>query len=113
MTFAPLGNDTLVQVTMNYAPPAAGLKPFVENLSGRLEKYLEQVLRDFKATLEGKGQEGRRPPVRSEPVGPGTAMTQTDLQRATGTFGGGKEVVDRFGNRPNPGAYTAPPEAKR
>lgn len=113
ITFAPVGRDTLVQVTMNYAPPPAVLRPFSENLSGRLEKYLDQVLRDFKAVLEGKGQEGRKPPVRSEPAGPGTGLTQTDAQRATGTFGGGQEVVDRFGNRPNPVEYTAPPEAKR
>lgn len=113
ITFAPVGKDTLVQVTMNYAPPLGVLRPFSENLSGRLEKYLDQVLRDFKASLEGKGQEGRKPPVRSEPVGPGTGLTQTDVQRATGTLGSVQEVVDRFGNRPNPVEYTAPPEAKR
>jgi len=113
MTFSPVGNDTLLQVTMNYAPPAGVLKPFVHKLSGRMERYLDQVLRDFKAGLEGKGQEGRRPPVRSEPVGPGASLTLTDAQRATGTFGAGNEVVDRFGNRPNPVEYTAPPEAKR
>lgn len=121
VTFAPIGNDTLVQVTMNYAPPARVLTPFVENMSGLLHHYIEQVLRDFKSALEGKGQEGRRPAVRSAPVGPGAEMTQTDLARATGTFGaspGSKplspnEVVDRFGNRPNPVEYTAPPESKR
>lgn len=112
ITFAPVGRDTLVQVTMNYVPPMGVLRPFSENLSGRLEKYLDQVLRDFKASMEGKGQEGRKPPVRSEAAGPGTGLTQTDVQRATGTFGS-QEVVDRFGNRPSPVEYTAPPEAKR
>ncbi len=114
ITFAPVGKDTLVQVTMNYVPPIGVLRPFSENLTGRLERYLDQVLRDFKASMEGKGQEGRKPPVRSEPAGPGTDMTQTDVQRATGTFGGSnQEVVNRFGNRPSPVEYTAPPEAKR
>ena len=121
ITFAPIGNDTLVQVTMNYVPPARVLKPFVDNMSGRLEGYIEQVMRDFKSALEGKGQEGRKPAVRSSAIGPGTEMTQSDLSRATGTFGSvaaakplsPNEVVDRFGNRPNPVEYTAPPEAKR
>ena len=110
ITFSPMGNDTLVQVTMNYAPP---LRPFVGDLTRRLDNHLSQVLRDFKASLEGKGQEGRRPVVRSEPAGPGVALTQTDVERATGTFGRQDEVVDRFGNRTNPVEYTSPPEAKR
>jgi uncharacterized membrane protein len=120
MTFAPIGDDTLVQVTMNYVPPAPVLRPFVANLDEHLEFYLEQVLRDFKAHLEGKGQEGRTPAVRSasERVGPGTQMTQSDASRATGTYGGvpavsGETPVDRFGNRANPVEYTSPPEAKR
>ena len=121
ITFSPIGNDTLVQVTMNYAPPARVLKPFVENMSGTLRDLIEQVLRDFKSALEGKGQEGRKPAVRSAPVGPGTEMTQTDVSRATGTFGAPgsskplspSEVVDRFDNRANPVEYMAPPEAKR
>lgn len=121
ITFAPIGNDTLVQVTMNYAPPSRVLKSFVENTTGLMERYIEQVLRDFKSALEGKGQEGRRPAVRGGGVGPGVEMTQTDASRATGTFGNTSspkplspdEVVDRFGNRPNPVEYTSPPEAKR
>ncbi len=119
ITFAPIGHDTLVQLTMNYVPPSRVLKPFAENLSGLLENYIEQVLRDFKSALEGKGQEGRRPPVRSSTgVGPGTDMTQSDVSRATGTFGSNspapsKEAVDRFGSPANPVEYTSPPEAKR
>jgi hypothetical protein len=48
---------------------------------------MEQVLRDFKSALEGKGQEGRRPAVRGGGVGPGVELTQSDASRATGTFG--------------------------
>lgn len=127
ITFSPLGNDTLVQVTMNYAPPSRVLKPFVENTGGLIERYIEQVLRDFKSALEGKGQEGRKPAVRSGDIGPGFEMTQTDLARATGTFGntsaaGGKaspkplspdEVSERFGSPSNPVDYSSPPESKR
>src|SRR5512146_2063220 len=88
ITFAPIGTDTLVQITMNYAPPSPVLRPFVANLDEHLEFYMEQVLRDFKASLEGKGQEGRAPAVRSsDQPGPGTRLTLTDASRATGTFG--------------------------
>ncbi len=119
ISFSRIGNDTLVLITMNYAPPARVLRPFVANMSELLEAYIEQVLRDFKASLEGKGQEGRSPAVRSssEQVGPGTNMTQTDVSRATGTYGSAAApadtAVDRFGNRANPVEYTAPPDAKR
>lgn len=118
ISFSPIGNDALVLITMNYAPPARVLRPFVANMSEYLESYLEHVLRDFKASLEGKGQEGRAPAVRAsnERIGPGTNMTQTDVSRATGTYGTpavSEETVDRFGNKTNPLEYTAPPEAKR
>jgi hypothetical protein len=73
----------------------------------RVDQYVEQALRDFKAALEGKGQE-----------------------RATGTFGagspgGGRPVeagvstppsagaqTSRFGNQQETVEFTRPPEAK-
>ena len=120
VTFSRVGNDTLLQVTMNYAPPMRILRPVVQPLERQIQAYMEQVLRDFKAAMEGKGQEGRRPPVRSasEKIGPGTGMTG-EPGRATGTMGApvnagssstqGAET--RFG-KPNPVDYTRPPEAK-
>lgn len=57
ISFSPVGNDTLVNVTMNYAPPSRLLRPFVESNAGRIEEYLDQVLREFKQALEGKGAE--------------------------------------------------------
>ena len=118
INFSPLGNDTLVHVVMNYAPPARLLQPFVSNVSGHLEKYIEQVLRDFKAHLEGKGQEGVTPAVRSgsERMGPIPAGTSPDISRSTGTYGSPSalnEGTDRFGKTTNPVEFTSPPEAKR
>lgn len=117
ITFAKIGNDTLVQVTMNYAPPSRFLTPFGANVGEYLEKYIEQVLRDFKASMEGKGQEGAKPATRtgSERIGPGTAVTQNQASRATGTYGGNSGVsdADKVGSRPNPVDYTSPPEMKR
>ena len=116
ITFSPVGADTLVQVTMNYAPPSRLFQPFASNVGHYLERYIEQALRDFKASLEGKGQEGAAPVSRasSERIGPGT--TQSDVRRATGTYGSARpdnEPVDKFGARMNPVDYTSPPEAKR
>lgn len=116
ITFSPMGNDTLVLVTMNYAPPSRVLRPFVASLTGHLEGVIEKVLRDFKASLEGKGREARETVVRGsgEKIGPAKTMTQSDAERATGTFGAPAETVDpRFGGRVTPGVnYTRPPDAK-
>lgn len=118
-TFSRVGQDTLIQVTMNYAPPLSLLRPVLQPLENQIQSYMEQVLRDFKAALEGKGQEGRSPQRSSgDKIGPGTEMTG-DVRRATGTLGApvnagststqGGET--RF-NRPNPVEFTRPPEAK-
>ncbi len=115
VTFSPIGNDTLLQITMNYAPPTRLLRPVARPMTWPLEYWVEKALRDFKASLEGKGQEGRRPPMRAERerVGPGTEMTQSDLERATGTLGRPPEATEqRFGGRVTPVDYTRPPEAK-
>ena len=79
INFARLGNDTLVHVVMNYAPPAGAISSGVIEAFGRMEGVLEQALREFKAGLEGKG-EG---------------------QRATGTYGG-------YGGSENPSHGMAP-----
>lgn len=118
VTFSRLGNDTLMQLTMNYAPPRHLLQ-LMRPLRSQIQAHLEQVLRDFKAALEGKGQE--RPAIRSssEKIGPGTEMTG-EVGRATGTFGAppvnagststqGSEMPH---SKPNPVDYTRPPEAK-
>lgn len=118
ITFSKIGNDTLVQITMNYAPPSRFLTPFGANVGEFLDRYIEQVLRDFKASLEGKGQEGVTPVSRSssERIGPTTSVLNNEASRATGTYGGvntGNEPLDKFGSRANPVEFTSPPEAKR
>ncbi len=85
ITFSPVGNDTLVLITMNYAPPTRALRPFLSSFSGHLEGVIEKVLRDFKASVESRPR-GAQGTVRasSEKIGPGT--TVNELSR-TGTFG--------------------------
>lgn len=107
ISFSPLGNDTVVHVTMNYAPRSALLRPFVRPMSSRMERWVEQALRDFKASLEGKGQERA---IRSGPV-------EATPAQATGTYGGTavnpmETKNTRFGGPPSPIEYTRPPEAK-
>lgn len=57
ITFSPLGDNTVVHMTLNYAPYPLLRLPFVQPMSGRMERSIQQVLRDFKSALEGKGQE--------------------------------------------------------
>lgn len=107
ITFSPLGNDTLVHVQMNYAPPARLLRRAMSPFSGDLEGYIEQALRDVKAYLENR------------PRSASSERRQQDaLGRATGTYGPGPELVaeqqnPKFGAPSTPVEYTAPPEAKR
>jgi uncharacterized membrane protein len=107
VTFSPLGNDTLVHVQMNYMPPARILRLALSPLSGEIEGYIEQALRDVKAGLEKR------------PVGAATEKHRQDaLGRSTGTYGPGPGLVaeqqnPKFGAPSTPVEYTAPPEAKR
>lgn len=84
INFAPLGDNTLIHVQMNYAPPLGPFGRALLETFDRVDQYVEQALRDFKSSMEGKGQE-----------------------RATGTFGSG------FGSagRPVETGYSTPPSA--
>ena len=70
INFARLGNDTLVHVVMNYAPPAGAITSGVIEAFGRAEGVLEQALREFKAGVEKSGAQ------------------DAERQRLTGTHGG-------------------------
>src|SRR4029079_2668862 len=57
INFAPFGSDTMVHVQMNYAPPLGAFGRAILETFDNVDQYVEQALRDFKAALEGKGQE--------------------------------------------------------
>ena len=98
ITFSPLGADTMVHVTMNYAPSVSLLTPFVTSFSARLEELIERVLRDVKAALERNAK-----------------MSHTKPGEATGTYGPEElrgTQHTRFGGAPNAVEFTRPPEAK-
>lgn len=103
VTFSALGDDTLVHVAMNYAPPVRALRPFVATMTGHLEGLIEKVLRDFKASVESRPRGIYRT---GNPAGPGTSMS--DL-RKTGTFGGSS--APGISEAVNPVGFT--PEVKR
>lgn len=99
ISFSPLGHDTLVHVTMNYAPRMRLLSPFFPAISEHLEDCIERVLRDFKAALEKHEQ----------------AAPAREPAAATGTFGPGEDLNGRtqhirFGGAPSPADW--PPESK-
>jgi uncharacterized membrane protein len=109
VTFSPISNDTLVLVTMNYAPPSRALRPFLSPLAGHMEGLIEKVLRDFKASVESRPR-GVQGSIRSSAdIGPGTDMTGLPK---TGTFGTEPRSIEpRFGGTTSP--VTTPPDLKR
>jgi len=55
ISFAPVGDQTLVHVTMNYAPPLGEFSSMLP-IDQHLEYWIERGLRDFKAALEKGNQ---------------------------------------------------------
>ena len=120
INFARLGNDTLVHVVMNYAPPAGLISSGVVEAFGRVEGILEQALRDFKAAMEGKGQEERATGTYGHSSGPNNPSRGAAPQASR--FGGVMNAIeaneastrgDGGVTPPNPVDFTSPPDAKR
>jgi uncharacterized membrane protein len=51
VSFAPLGDQTVVHVVMNYRPPLGDLGAMLP-LKGHLQQWIERGLREFKTSLE-------------------------------------------------------------
>ncbi len=122
INFARLGNDTLVHVVMNYAPPAGAITRGVVEAFGRVEGVLEQALREFKAGLEGKGQEEAR---RTGTYGgyPGSENPTRGMVPQASRFGGVGNAIEanEVGHKlettgdepPNPAESPSPPKSRR
>jgi uncharacterized membrane protein len=108
ITFSRIGNDTLVHVQMNYASGRL-LRPMFASFAGDLEGFIEQALREFKASMEAGGTGLRREQNSATPAGtPHSA-------NATGTYGpelSAPHENRKFGEPSTPVEYTRPPEAK-
>ncbi len=103
ITFSQVGEDTLIHIQMNYAPPVRLLRPLLSPFSGDLEAHIERALREIKAAMENPS-----PLVRG---------LQQDVTRTTGTYGRGPELLtekqnSRFGARSTALEGTRPIEAK-
>jgi len=83
VTFSPLGNDTLVHVQMNYAPPMRMLRRALAPFSGELEGYIEQVLREFKAGMEKPSHSAGRQAEQLSASVTGTYGPDSDLRAGT------------------------------
>lgn len=55
ISFAPVGNQTLVHVTMNYAPPLGEFGSMLP-IDQHLEDWIDRGLRQFKAAMERSRQ---------------------------------------------------------
>lgn len=130
--FSPIGNDTLVHVTMNYCPPGQMAGMFAP-AQRAIEDYIEQALRGFKFALESKAREGggsqniNTSPTMQRSMSPTPAQMGSDVsgtpaineqQRGTGTYGQTSEPdlsrhtqTSRYGG-PETVEYTRPPDAK-
>ncbi len=113
VSFSPVGDDTMVHVVMNYAPPIPLLRPFFPQIGVRLEGFIDQVLRDFKAALEGKGQQRREEPLRATgtqgPLGERGSRATAFRSRADVKA---QSQVNPTGPEANPVEFSRPPEAK-
>ena len=130
INFARLGDDTLVHVSMNYAPPLGRLGRLLAPITDHLESYIELALREFKHTLERKGdvqssdRERRRGPAsagwdeyREERRATGTeGRTQTGAETsayiASENRGATRTQPGNTGDKAGTTDYTRPPEAK-
>lgn len=93
ISFAPLGDQTVVHVLMNYEPPLGELGAMLP-LEAHLEQWIERGLREFKAALERERATASRTGTTNEPVSSGPVGTPGE-RSAPGTV-----------------SYTRPPQAK-
>jgi uncharacterized membrane protein len=59
INFARLGDDTLVHVSMNYAPPLGRFGRLLAPITDHLESQIDQALRDFKRAMEEEESAGQ------------------------------------------------------
>jgi uncharacterized membrane protein len=99
VTFSSIGNDTLMHVTVNYAPPLGRFGSLFSPVSEHIEGYINDALRDFKAAVEaGNANRGRAPQAE---------WRERSDRKATGTYG-----LTGTAENPSKVDYTRPPEAR-
>lgn len=100
ISFSPLGDQTVVHVLMNYAPPLGALGSAF-SMDSHLEQWIERGLRDFKSAMEREA--GQR-----------TGTTGERLAQEEVSWSSSMGPVGTPGEHSGPGRvrYTRPPRAK-
>lgn len=107
INFAKLGNDTLVHVAMNYAPPLGRFGRLLSPFTDHLESQIELALRDFKNAVENTAQASERQRGSYGEKGPASAGWDEypEERKATGTEGA---KISAPGSSTQTGAETSP-----
>lgn len=100
ISFSPLGNQTVVHVLMNYAPPLGTLGSALP-VDSHLEQWIERGLREFKSALE------REAGQRTGTTGARLEQEEVTLNSSTGPVG-----IPGEHSAPGTVRYARPPEAK-
>jgi uncharacterized membrane protein len=127
ISFSPLGDQTVVHVIMNYAPPFGGLGSML-SIEHHLEQWIERGLREFKTALEREGgvREGAHREFTSPGPGgqaagkPASRTRDWEPLERTGTGDAGESWESSSGPTGTPGKrsapgrvrYTRPPKGK-
>jgi uncharacterized membrane protein len=106
ITFAPLGDQTVVHVVMNYAPPLGGFSSMLP-IEQHLQQWIERGLREFKAALEREAGTREQQSAEWEPLQRTGTEAAEPWNSSTGPVG-------TPGKRSAPGtvSYTRPPKDK-
>ncbi|MCU1285964.1 MAG: cyclase/dehydrase [Acidobacteriales bacterium] len=112
ISFSPIGDDTLVHVTMNYAPPLGRFGKMLSPVTEHLEGYIAKALRDFKRAMEsqakkGSGSEPARAEWRTEEPATGTTG-RAAKSSSPGPVGDAAETSEKSTGKVE---TTRPPEA--
>ncbi len=109
ITFSPLGDQTVVHVVMNYAPPLNALGSMLP-IDQHLEQWIDRGLREFKLALEREA--GVREAAQREFTSPGPGGSE-QVRRGTQSVRDW-EPVERTGTdvSTGPASYTRPPKDK-
>jgi uncharacterized membrane protein len=110
ISFSKIGDDTLMHVTMNYAPPIWSLSSSLASTEEHLEGYIAKSLREFKHALEQRS---------SGAADASTAEWRRRQEKATGTIGRSKaaetgpvsDAANTSEKRSGTVEYTRPPNA--
>lgn len=111
VTFGPLGKDTLMHVSINYAPPIGRFGGLLSPMTEHVESLIEEALRQFKHAVEAGHT---APEERGGPRRAGWRQNES-RERATGTFGSTGPVGAAEDTTEKPAGnvdYTRPPESR-